>query len=258
MTDSKPRACDADVFFAAIDPDGRRRAAVASAMDHLIDCYGLAGRHVVSLGTAEAAEEYHFLRHGGRLTAIDLRQPGSELDRAVEAAAAVAKGRDTPLCWWLGDATAALPDLESQRGDVLYLSGFTPDEERRDAIGRIARLNGRDWLRWLIWPPFHPAVIRASRRLLRPGGLLLVQSFCGGVDHRFHDAYLAACARQLKRHGLTLLDVHSFEHTVGIKMFAAVREARDWPRHELRHFHGRAGTQEAAVRIWGRAIVSGG
>ncbi len=86
--------------------------------------------------------------------------------------------------------------------------------------------------------------------MLRPGGLMIFQSYLGGIDHRFHIGYLPACAAQLSGAGMTLLDVYAFQQSIGIKLFVAVNGKEVIPRGALTRFHGRAAVAEPIERIF--------
>jgi hypothetical protein len=76
----------------------------------------------------------------------------------------------------------------------------------------IVRDNASRGVPWSVdHNPFHSVVMSHTKNLKR-GGLLIIQSYCGGIDTGYNPDYLAACKRQLDSHGLHLIEVHRFEH----------------------------------------------
>lgn len=231
--------CDPDLFYAEVDPDHARRAEVQETMNHLADCYRLDGKTVMSVGAGRACEEYHLLQRGCRLRLFDNNGEGTVAEPIRKSAVE----HQTSMLYTLGDFRWF---KKRASADVLYFSGYYPDEVRRDFIYR--KLPGSHALKWSILGPFSRSLI-AALDMLNPGGLLLIQSYYGGVEIVHHEDYISACVRQLARHGVTLLDVFCFEKTTGIKLFAAVKGHR-YDRDPISTFHGRANNKETIIRVY--------
>jgi hypothetical protein len=129
------------------------------------------------------------------------------------------------------------------------MSGFTPDELRRSDIiqqrdtetfRRMVALNNGGW-EWPWWEdPFHPIVMRFARNLC-DGGMMIMQSYCGGFDATDNRYYLWACDRQLAHSGMRLLEVYRFAQTTGCMLYVAGKGRPNWPLSTpLTRFHGRA------------------
>ena len=183
----------------------------------------------------------HFYENGCKLTLFDIDENNLLESKLLE----YVSDQPTEMIYHIGDFSNFDTSQEKTRFDVLYLSSFTPDELHRFEIN--ARIDPSDRVGnfppWITANPFSPLVINALA-MLKVGGLLILQSYMGGVDHRAHTGYLEACRVQLRRAGMTLLDVYAFQETLGIKLFVAVKGAEIIPRGRLTKFHGRSGVSE--------------
>jgi len=237
---------DSSIFYSIVDPSGAGRGLVAPAMRHLAEAYRLSGRSILSIGAGAGLEEACLLECGNRISLLDIDEDGN-LRSPIQKAANKNK---TDIVYYLGDALLLNRTTMREKAEVLYFSSFTPDEMHRDKLrGGKARYNT---LKWIWHGPFHPIVEFACRNLLAENGLLIMQSYYGGVDHTYEKGFLPACEWRLRRLGLRLLDVYSFEREIGIKLFAAVKGG-DWQRNEISNFHGRSKIKENAVRIFGES-----
>jgi hypothetical protein len=233
---------DPAAFYRLLTPVGDR---VAAAMAQLIRAYGLAGKHVASIGCGSAQEESHLVAAGCRLTLFDLDEGGS-IEHYLRRCAV---GHDTSMTYYVGDFLAMDLANHRDRHDVVYLSSLTPDDKHRDAVGRRVDLGPDNEAGWYAGKPFHPAILAACAGLLRDGGLLIHQSYYGGFDHRHHTGFLPACERQLREAGLSLLDVYAYRISTGIKLMAAVKGNLPFARGELTMFHGRSMIDEPVERV---------
>jgi SAM-dependent methyltransferase len=214
-------------------------------MQELITRYGIAGKSVLSVGAGTGEEEKHFALAGNDLLLVDIDEQRSILPL-------LAKMTNKPgLNYWVGDAEELSTDVPLQ--DVVYLSGFTPDELRRISMVRANAVAGRFWS--VDDEPFHPVVMQYAHKL-KPGGLLVVQSYCSSIDVGYNRNYLAACQAQLIKHDLHLMEVHRFKKNAGVMLYTAVRgERRVAPAQSISRFHGR-GKREEPLCIFaeGRAV----
>jgi hypothetical protein len=215
----------------------------------LVDRYDIQNRSILSLGGGAAAEEYYLTRFGNnRLTVIDIDEHGA-IRPILETLPA------GPLNYIIGDAQ----QVDAPEFDLLFISGFTPDELRRSDVHRqrdtddyqlmIERHGGWEWPPWR--DPFHPIVHQYLERL-PAGGLFIAQSYCGGLDAIGNRFYLPACERQLLSLGLELLEVWRFTETVGVMLYVAQKHGGQRPRMQapLTRFHGRAEKVESIERIF--------
>lgn len=212
---------------------------IESCMQELIARYDITGKSVLSVGAGGAFEEKHFARSGNEVLLIDIDEGGGILPRLE------AMPQKPGISYWIGDAAEFENGLGSY--DVLYYSGFTPDELRRASIVRTNANEARSWA--IDDDPFHP-VVMGYTSAINDGGLLLIQSYCGGIDHDYNANYLAACQRQLAEHDLYLLEVHRFTSTHGVMLYAAIKGKRQRaPAEPISQFHGRA-TPEPVERVF--------
>lgn len=216
-------------FLPSEFPHNRDADEIRGAIAELIARYGLRNRQVLSLGGGIAREERWLAELGpNAVTVIDLDEPNRNIEPALKRAPA---GR---MRYVIGDALQPWPEPF----DVLYLSGFAPDEMRRWEI--VTSHQG--------WPvdaePFHPAIMMHAERL-PVGGWLFVQSIGYGIDAKLHPNYLPAAIEQLDRAGLRLVDVFRFSSTVGVNFYAALKIGP-----ALTRFHGRSDLAETVERIF--------
>lgn len=236
-----------DEWFPLV-PDVHAR--IGTAIHQLVHRYGLAGRSVLSLAGGKCDEERFLLGHGVQLTVIDIDEHGTIEPNLAQA-------EPGPVRYLIADASAA---GELGPFDVLYSSSFTPDELRRDAI--VHRTAGPDHARMVAanghyeWPwweePFHPTLMRLAGQV-KPGGLVIIQSYYGGLDTLIHRYYLWACDRQLAAAGLELRELYRFRTTIGVCLYVATRGPRALPlASPLTLFHGRAPQEQLeCLRIAG-------
>jgi hypothetical protein len=227
-------------FYQNFSPMGLPYARrIEAAVAQLAHRYGIRGKSILSLGGGIGLEEFYFWHHGNRLTFVDIDEHGQ-----IEPILKKAPSGD--LHYVIDDAN----NVElSQPFEVLFMSGFTPDELRRSEIvqqrggetfRRMLELNEGAW-EWPWWEdPFHPIVMRFARNL-RQGGTMIVQSYCGSLDALDHRYYLWACDRQLEQNGLHLRELYRFANITGSMLYVIAKGKPDWPLFPpLTRFHGRA------------------
>jgi hypothetical protein len=226
-------------LFAAQFPDydhDRHRLAIGE----LIDRYDIRNKRVLALGSASAFEERWFVELGdNELTIIDIDEHGS----AEQMLQSAPPGR---MRYIVGDALVVDPGPH----DVLYASGFTPDERRRRSLITVDHGSYMEfWRFW--WGPFHPGLIAHARRL-SPGGLMIVQSIGYSLDVDDHWQYVPACRLQLALNGLRLLEVWRFVETTGVMLYVAQKRGGRRPsmKSPLTMFHARAAAREPIERIY--------
>lgn len=238
-------------------------ARCAKPMRELIDRYDIKRKSVLSIGPGSAHEEYQFLIYGQcTLTLVDIDEYGSLAPRLELLANASAAG--PRIRYYIGDFREVRNDRDLAQiplQDLIYVSSFTPDELRRDALAR-PRFR---YLQYLLspfnphWPwwyfrtvPFHPVIEEAANRFLKPGGLLIVQSYTGGPDVTCNPQYFKACQRQMSRNEIDLFEVWCFARTPTIILYVMRKRggAADFQLGApLTSFHGRAQLHDHAVRV---------
>lgn len=270
-------------FFRVFQPEQVER--IGPSMMDLIERYEIRNKTVLSIGGGTVSEEYWFWKNGNnRLVVVDIDENGRISPELARMAP-----REDGLVYYVGDATqlfagpgpadaekekrslwplwrkrspqsiAAEPSIQA---DVLYISGLTPDEFRRDAILRDrseeirqkkVATGHQDW-EWALWQdPFHDLIMTACDGL-RPGGVLIVQSYYGGVATTDHPRFLDAAERQLASRGIDFLEGFRFEETPAVNLFVGQKRGGKRPSmlSPIGNFHGRAAKQERVVRTWPR------
>lgn len=222
------------------DPDRR----IELAVEQLVKRYGIENKAILSIGGGWGIEEYFLLKRSNRLTVVDI-------DERKDIEPALQKAPPGDFHYIVGDANDV--DLTEQF-DVLFLSSFAPDEHRRDAVARqrgtdcfqrMLKLNDGIW-EWPWWEdPFHPAIMKFTRNI-RPGGLMIVQSYAGGLDALDNRYYLWACDRQLATAGMKLIEVYRFAKTTGVMLYV-ISKGDSYPLPlfpPITRFHGRGGAEK--------------
>ena len=200
-------------------------ARIRQAVDQLVRRYGVTNKSILSLGSRFGREEYWLAKLGGnRVMLLDI-------DEQNDLQPILQRAEPGDLRYFIGDA-AHLPGDEEF--DVLFLSGFAPDEFYRAAI--LKDHNG-------IWPagakPFCDLTVRFAGRL-RPGGLLIIQSFYSGVDCDVSPDYIPSCDAQLRAIGLDLVEHYRFSYSHGINLFVITKGDAGFTLDcDISIFHGR-------------------
>lgn len=198
---------------------------IRDAVDQLVRRYGLKNKSILSLGSRFGREEYWLAKLGGnRLMLVDI-------DEQNDLQPILQKAEPGDLRYFVGDAGNVPGD---EQFDVLFLSGFAPDEFHRAAILK-------DHNR--IWPtgakPFCDLTMRFAGRL-RAGGLLLIQSFYSGVDCDVSPEFIPSCDAQLRAVGLDLVEQYRFCGSHGINLFVIAKGDVGFPLDcDISIFHGR-------------------
>jgi hypothetical protein len=182
-------------------------------VDQLVERFDLTGKTLMSVGPGTAHEEVALLRKGMRRAFLfDIDEKGI-IEPALRRIGK-AKKEDSPIVYFIGDFVTQRPspnELESI--DVLYFSGFTPDELRRVEISERHRqqtdpqsLSSRsqkavtdpDWPEGV--SPLHEVVLKAIDLYLADGGLFILQSFCAGFSLIRNPSYVNQWEQVLQHH----------------------------------------------------------
>lgn len=228
---------------------------VTSAMTGLINRYDLTGKSVLSVGAGRAHEDFHFLKAGCKVDLLDLLD--SKLDSLATSILAQIERAETenltPLHYIIGDLEKYLAVEREAKYDLCYISGFGPDERDRETVQqsfRRRRTKDEAYASYVSWPDGMPPflqMIMDSGRLLKEGGLFILQSYRGGVDIIHNVNYPHLIAEQMAKNSLELIEIHFFSDSPGIILVAAVRGIGrgDYWRQRLAsepallEFHGR-------------------
>jgi hypothetical protein len=232
-------------------------AVAEPVVGQLVERFDLAGKTLLSIGAGTAWEEAAFLRRGLREAVL------VDAERALEPTLRRLDRPGAPLCYVVGDFLRSPPPREALGPiDVLYFSGFTPDELRRGEVTerhRRAAAPRRWWARRddPDWPaaesPLHDAVLGAIDRYLRDGGLLIVQSYCAGVDVLHNPGYVARWRDVLRRHRVTLLETYYVRAAPGVTLWIGAKPPIPAALVDLAHrppltrFHARAQLEDCSI-----------
>ncbi len=247
------------------------------AANELVVRYGLQGANLMSVGAGGANEEIALLKAGMRrafLFDIDEHNTLSSILPVLHDPAA----RDAPIVYVLDDFTKTQP---AQGGmdpiQVLYFSGFTPDEQRR-GVFRTAHIEAMQLnrLRSLLpfqpkldpnWPPetnpLHDVVLAAIDGYLEDNGYFVLQSYCDGVDALWNPGYVTQWQRSLSERNVELLEGYAFKAAPGVTLWVGVKllpnadkpasarvaeiRKRLETRAPLTQFHGRAQLDDKTI-----------
>jgi SAM-dependent methyltransferase len=223
--------------------------AIGVAMRQLIDRFDIRGKDVLGLGSSVLAEERFFHDYGGcRISAIDIDESGT-----LRPGLAAMPYDPNGLTYHCGDAVQFLAPYRRlgfsipppRQFDVVFACGYYPDEVRRREV------MGQCWHHRT--GPFHQSIIHAAQRL-RPGGLLIVQSYAYGIDVAYHQHFLPAMHRQLRSIGMELSECYRFQQTTGVNLFIGRRPGGCLPSlaTPITRIHGRAAAQEPVEMTWPR------
>jgi hypothetical protein len=236
----------------------RSRAICERSMGKLIDGFQLAGQRVLSIGPNFGHEEYWFYRAGCPLVFADLDEHGL-IAPYLQSLPIVS---NPTLTYLIGDARG-LSRLALPPPEVLYISGFSPDEGhrfevRRRTLGRLGylgyqigyRLRGREELYGprfsprFRWPadqaPLSPLMCDLLTLYAPREGLTFLQMYAGGVLGD-DETYLRALSRQLGGMGLTLRHVYMLRKFRNVHLAVIGREVR---AANLGMIHARAAQDE--------------
>lgn len=203
-------------------------------MVQLIERYRLQNKTVLSVGAAFGHQEYCFHEYGCSLTLCDIDE-GHTIEPYLKTL------KEGDLTFALGDAR----DLDAGKFDVVFFSGFTPNELENRHKSKIRRFIGRQ-----AWHdrPFIDVVIGIVDRSLAKGGFLIYQSYGSHVDAR-RPEYIQAVKKQLQSLDIKLVDVYYYESHPHVHLIVGLR-ADNVPEfsHEITAFHGRGQQTGKAIR----------
>lgn len=225
-------------------------------MNQLIERYGIENKTIFSVGSGRAHEEFWLWKNGNKLTLIDLCENIDSIDVKNFLETLPNSSSNGALNYYVGSYDTFLNETKvTDLYDVCYISGFAPDEHRREEIQIEYKArktqSENEKFPWVTWPagekPFSKMIID-SHKALRNGGLFISQSYKGGVDIVQNPHFLQLMKAQLKEVGIQLLEVHYFRLSPAIILVVGIKgseqeanEYKEWlrDRPSIKTFHGR-------------------
>lgn len=194
----------AEAMFESI-ADGRDNPAIhKEAMPELIDRYRIVGKRVLALGPKSGGQEYWFHAGGNSLFLIDIDELGSVEPMLRTVPRADATDADA-VTYVIGDARY-VSDWLHAKFDVIFASGFTPDEFHRRAVQVEFRENAGARIEFNkigTWPPHGAPLSALFEEIVTSGladdGLMIILSFGSGPDVIRAKNYVPALEDQLER-----------------------------------------------------------
>jgi len=241
------------------------------AIKQLIKRYNLKGMDVLSIGPGGGHEEYWFgIKGGNRLTFFDIDEHG-EIESELKKMANLPHVDNTNkvIDYYIGDFTKCGLAI-SKKFDLLYLSGFTPNEVRR-AHGPIRII--RRLLKFKIFrainlfaimrEPFHNSMYKAFS-MAKPNGLIIIQSYYGGIDVISRKSYVEAINRAFAKANIILLDFFCFESEPGVQLIVGFaggkKQALEFYKNivaSITTFHGRAKLEGKIKHVYSLISAAG-
>jgi hypothetical protein len=208
-------------------------------VSQIVERFDLAGKTLMSVGPGSAQEEIALLRSGLKRAYLFDIDENKRIEPIIQTIHDPAKV-DAPIVYTVGDFLDHRPGTgDYEQVDVLYFSGFTPDELRRADIQNKhrskvlsrARYKLRSWAGLPVlntaWPsravPLHDIVLAALDRYLKVGGFFVLQSYCGGVDVVQNPNFIRSWLSMLPRHGLRLVEGYYFATAPSVTLWVAYK-----------------------------------
>lgn len=204
----------------------------------LIERYNLFEKKILSIGSGSAQEEFWFHELGrNSITLSDIDESGK-----IEPMLSSVVETEGELTYLIGDANQI---QGNQDYDVIYISSFTPDENRRsELVGKeMNRLSPYGWPK--NENPFMDMIPKLAINNLKKDGLIIIQSYAGGPNIIRNPSYIHICKSQLSKYGLNLVDLFCWKTYPHVALYVATRgSTSDLPksfqtRKPLSTFHGR-------------------
>lgn len=246
-------------FFSLFDGSQKLFELAKEPMNQLISRFNINSKTVLSVGSGLAFEEFWFYKSNCKLTLIDLDQHGSfsnELKKILHT-----KSNNTLR--YITDDANNLKEYLDEKFNVVYFSGFTPNELRNRTIrwiykkpylGRpINKILKKTNLHFesLSWPknkkPFIDLVEKILDNSLDAGGLFIFQSYASGVIAN-DEIYIDCIKKQLESIKARLLEVYCFNGYPNIHLIIALKESPNFSiqldniikkNSEITKFHSR-------------------
>jgi hypothetical protein len=199
-----------------------------ATMTELIERYGIKGKRVLGVGPGDCAQEFWFHDSGNSLFLIDIDENGG-LEPRLRSIASADPSAPDQVTYVIGDARHVSGWLNA-KFDVIFTSGFTPDEgyraETLKEFGTVVR-SSSELTPLGVWPPEKGPLSTLCEEIinggLADGGLFIALSYASGPDVIRSRNYVPALVEQLDRLGLKLLELHCLASAPGVHLIVALR-----------------------------------
>lgn len=226
-------------------------------IENLVNRYSLFKKSCLSIGSGIAAEEYWFHKHECALTLIDIDENEFfDIESYIKEKPSTLNG---DLTFFIDSADSALKETSDNFYDFLFVSGFHPDEVRREEIQEKFKLHrtSEEAYHHLTWPtdasPYLDTLVDAFAKIRR-NGLVIFQHYKGGVSLQSNPHYLSSLISQFEENGVTLLEVYAYkqssQHLLVVGFKGTYQQACNFSsaclldRVEIKTFHGRYPNEE--------------
>lgn len=234
--------------------------------------YGLFGRNILSIGGGNCYEEIAFIKEGkNNCYVVDIDEHGT-LESIINECTSN-EDSSTGLSFIIDDfITMNLAKLGLDRFDVIYASGFTPDEVRRGMIRdktikvfslvkRCFPFIKREFCQWPVFytKPIHHSLEVVVKRRLKDNGLFVLQSYGFGVDISVSPEIVGHMIKQLEDCGISLVEGYYFRESPGVSFWVAIKGNREVAekfakelsqRPKLDRFHARAEVDNSCMNFY--------
>jgi len=218
-------------------------------MFDLIERYNFTNIDVLSIGGGYCLEEREFEKYNNNITVVDIDETGNLFQILPNLK--------------LGHSRYFLADYSrfglKKKFNLVYFSGFTPDELRRKAVSVIQYNKNMekidsDSYSPSGWPvhisPFHP-LIHKSAKNLKKNGRMIIQSYSNGVDPYQNKTFLKAAQRAFEDMGLIMEEVYSLIESPAVLLYVAKKKRAQPPSGKiLEKFHGRAEISNQCTQVY--------
>jgi hypothetical protein len=190
--------------------------------------YGVVDKKVLGVGPGDCAQEYWFHELGNSLFLVDIDE-NNELEPRLKGQAQTDARIDRPVTYVIGDARY-VADWLQDKFDVIFTSGFTPDEAyRSDTLAAFGALTQAEPATTMFgtWPPdagpLSPLCVEIATRGVADNGLFIMLSYASGPDIIRSRNYLPAMHSQLEKLGFHLLEAHCLAASPGVHLVVAIK-----------------------------------
>jgi len=253
----------------------KTRERTRESMNFLINRFNIKKKSILSIGPGSADEEFWFGTIGNILTFFEIDE-SDIIEKYIKKDFNQLKSnsKNDELTIYLGDFTnSETPDIG--KFDILYMSGFTPNEVRRhkimSAYTKINQYPGQKILEniygksdpaWPAWEkPFHPS-IEKGLKYLKEGGLFIYQMYYSAPDVDANPHYIQLTKMQLLDNGIIPIEFYGFKNGGGYLLIVGLKGTPDDALQyinkisnnpPLLKFHGRSGIDNTARLIYSLA-----
>lgn len=225
------------MYRVSLEPgsDKNRGPEIAESMNGLIRRFQISHMKILALGSGVGNEESYF-QSNNDLTIVDIDEGGTLAGYLQN----LPKG---PVLSHILDATKNPIDPPAGGWDLIYLSGFTPDE-----LGRSAhRFPDGSWRPGS--KPFHPIVDFYAAGLSQRGRVI-VQSFVNAGYDIFDRNFHSELTKQAQQWGMSLEELYHYRDALGVRLFVFSKPEAPAPLDPpLTRFHGRSSILDGDVVV---------